>query len=66
MVLIIVYLVFMVIGDILAYFIGSAVDRTWPTASLPVFLGLYFLFLYVAWLLAVWITEPKKGSAAAH
>jgi hypothetical protein len=37
--LIIVYLIFMIVGDIADYFIGSAVDRVWPAASLPVFLA---------------------------
>lgn len=63
--LIIIYLVFMIIGDIADFLIGVVVDRVWPSASLPIFLGLYFLFLYVAWIAAVWITEPKKASAAA-
>ena len=29
-------------------------------ASSIVFLALYFLFLWIAWILAVWITEPKS------
>jgi hypothetical protein len=58
--LIIVYLIFMIVGDIADYFIGSAVDRIWPAASLPVFLGLYFLFLWISWVVAVRVTEPKK------
>jgi hypothetical protein len=44
--LIIVYLVFMIIGDIADYVIGTAVERAWPAASLPTFLGLYFFFLW--------------------
>ena len=58
--LIIVYLIFMIVGDIADYFIGSAVDRVWPSASLPVFLALYFVFLWVSWIIAVRVTEPKK------
>ena len=30
-------------------------------ASLWVFLTLYFLFLWFAWLLAVWMTAPKQA-----
>lgn len=60
--LIFVYLAFMIIGDIMDYFIGSAVDKVWPSASLPVFLGLYFLFLYIAWVIAVRVTEPKQAT----
>ena len=29
--------------------------------SLIVFLALYFLFLWIAWLLAVWLTKPKDA-----
>lgn len=64
--LIIVYLAFMIVGDLADYLIGTVVDRVWPAASLPIFLGLYFLFLWIAWVLAVWVTEPKKGAAAAR
>ena len=30
-----------------------------PQVSLIVFLALYFAFLWVAWILAVWVTKPK-------
>jgi hypothetical protein len=61
MVLIAWYVLFMVIGDFAAYFIGLFVEYEWGSqASLVVFLTLYFLFLWVAYLLAVWVTEPKK------
>ena len=62
--LIIVYVIFMIIGDILDYFIGTMVDRIWPAASLPVFLLLYFLFLWLAWVIAVRVTEPKAAHQA--
>jgi hypothetical protein len=60
--LIIVYLLFMIVGDVADYFIGTFIEQFWPTASLPVFLGLYFLFLWAAWILAVRVTEPSKDS----
>jgi hypothetical protein len=66
--LIVYYLIFMVLGDIAAYLIGLAVERMWPVASLPVFLLLYFFFLWVAWILAVKVTEPRaavSGDAAS-
>jgi hypothetical protein len=62
--LIVVYLALMITGDIADYLIGLVVERVWPQASLPVFLGLYFLFLWVSWILAVKITEPKAVSAS--
>ncbi len=60
MILLLVYVALMIMGDFIAYFIGLAVERTWPTASLPVFLAMYFLFLYVSWMIAVKITQPRS------
>jgi hypothetical protein len=28
-----------------------------------VFLAIYFVTLWVAWVIAVWLTEPKKAAA---
>jgi membrane protein implicated in regulation of membrane protease activity len=62
MVLIAYYVVFMIAGDFAAYFIGLLVEYEWgPQVSLVVFLCLYFLFLWVAWLLAVRLTRPKEA-----
>src|SRR5947209_1747817 len=64
--LVIYYVVFMIAGDIVAYLVGLGIEREWGSvASLWVFLGMYFLSLWVAWLLAVWMTKPKAGLAAA-
>ena len=52
------YIVFVLIGDLGAYFVGRAVENWSPTSSLPVFLGCFFL---VAWRLAVRVTEPKAA-----
>jgi hypothetical protein len=58
------YLGLMILGDLSAYFLGLFVERTWGTvASLWVFLILYFLFLWLAWVIAVWLTEPKVEQA---
>ncbi len=63
MVLIAYYVVFMIAGDLAAYFIGLFVEYEWGLqVSLVVFLCLYFLFLWVAWILAVWITKPKEAA----
>jgi hypothetical protein len=59
--LIIYYVVFMVLGDLASYFIGLVTEWEFgQQISLIVFLVLYFLFLWVAWLLAVRITEPRQ------
>jgi membrane protein implicated in regulation of membrane protease activity len=60
MLLIVYYVIFMIAGDLAAYLIGLSVEYEWgPHVSLIVFLALYFLFLWVSWVLAVWMTKPK-------
>jgi hypothetical protein len=63
MFLIVVYVILMILGDILAYFLGLFIERTWPEASLIAFLVMYFGFLWISWLIAVKITEPKAQTA---
>jgi hypothetical protein len=59
------YVVFMIAGDLLAYGIGYLVEAEFGSrVSFVVFLALYFLFLWVAWLLAVRVTEPKAPQPA--
>ena len=53
------YIVLVLIGDVGAYAIGRAVEQWSPTSSLPVFLGCFFLVFWLAWRLAVRLTEPK-------
>jgi membrane associated rhomboid family serine protease len=65
--LIVYYVGFMIAGDLFSdYLIGLIVEREFGSqASLIVFLALYFLFLWLSWLFAVWMTEPKSGVPAA-
>jgi hypothetical protein len=64
--LILSYVVFMILGDIVTYFIGLLVEREFGSrVSLIVFLVLYFASLWVAWLLAVRFTAPKQAQAGA-
>jgi hypothetical protein len=54
------YVGLMILGDLAAYVIGLFVERLWgPQVSLWAFLILYFLFLWVSWVIAVWLTEPR-------
>jgi hypothetical protein len=65
--LLVYYVIFMISGDIVDYMIGLGIERLWPDAkqvSLVIFLALYFLSLWVAWLLAVWLSKPKKETPA--
>jgi hypothetical protein len=64
MTLIFWFLGFMIVGDLLAYLIGRLVEYQWGSyVSLVAFLALYFLSLWVAWLLSVWVTKPRKATA---
>jgi hypothetical protein len=64
--LIFYYVGFMALGDVADYLIGLVIERVWPAASLLSFLVLYFVFLWIAWLLAVKVTEPKPARQAAR
>jgi hypothetical protein len=57
--LLVVHVVLMITGDIVAYLIELVIERNAPSASLPAFLAMYFAFLWVAWIIAVRITEPR-------
>ena len=60
MYLLIVYIALVLVGDVADYVIGLFVERMWGSqASLVVFLVLYFVFLWIAWVVAVKITEPR-------
>ena len=65
--LILFYLAFMIGGDLAAYLLGLLVEYQWgKQGSLLVFLALYFLFLWVSWLLAVWVTTPRVATSSAR
>jgi hypothetical protein len=64
--LMMVYVGLMVVGDVADYLIGLVVERMWgQQVSLFVFLILYFVFLWVAWVLAVRLTEPPAEVSPA-
>ena len=66
MVLLAYYVVIMLLANVATYFIGLAFERLWGSqASLIVFLALYFFTLWIAWVLAVWLTEPKAVTSEA-
>jgi hypothetical protein len=59
------YVIFMIAGDLLSYGIGYLVESAFGSrASFIVFLALYFGFLWIAWLLAVRVTEPSPSQPA--
>jgi len=59
--LIAVYVVFVVIGDVVAYVVGRSAEH-WLTQSLSltIFLGCFFVVFWLAWVLAVRVTEPRS------
>ena len=63
--LLVAYLVCLVIGQAITIAIGLSIDRYYsPTASLPISLFLYFAMFWLAWKVAVRITEPKAERTA--
>ena len=51
----------MIVGDLASYLIGLVAEWEFgQQVSLIVFLTLYFLFLWVAWILAVRVTAPSQ------
>ena len=60
MLLIIWFLALVAAGDVLSYLVGLLVEYEWGEyPSLVVFLAMYFITLWVAWRIAVWMTTPK-------
>jgi hypothetical protein len=65
MALIIWFLALVAAGDVLAYLVGLFVEYEWGGyTSLVVFLAMYFITLWVAWRIAVWMTTPKWSLTA--
>ncbi len=57
--ILIIYILIVVVGESVVVGIGLVLDRTFPLASLPVSLTLFFAVLAFGWPLAVRWTEPK-------
>jgi hypothetical protein len=57
--LIIYYVGLVLASDVVAVLLCLAIEKVWPPASLPIFLGLYFGILWGAWAIAVRLTEPQ-------
>jgi hypothetical protein len=58
--LLIIYIGLVLVGDIADYLISLFVERMWgQQMSLIVFLALYFVVLWAAWVAAVRLTRPR-------
>lgn len=65
MTLLIWYIGLVMIGDVVAYFAGLAVERQFGSyPSMVAFIVMYFVVLWIAWQLSVRITAPRKEAAA--
>ncbi len=62
----VVYILIVVVGETITVAIGLVLDRIFPSASLTVSLTLFFAILWLAWVLAVRLTEPKDKKSAKH
>lgn len=59
--LMIYYIAFVIVGEFGAYLVGRTVEQWSPATSLPVFLSCFFVVFWLAWYLAVRLTEPKAA-----
>ena len=59
--LIVVYVLNVLVGESIAIIAGLSLDRTYPSASLPISLSLFFIVFWLGWVLAVRWTKPKHG-----
>jgi hypothetical protein len=62
--LLVVYILNVLVGESIVIAIGLGLDRTFPYASLPVSLSLFFFVFWLSWVLAVHWTEPKYARSA--
>jgi hypothetical protein len=62
--LIVTYTGLAVLGNAVIYFVGLGIENAWPAASLPLYLLMFFGVLWLAWIAAVKITEPKQAAEA--
>jgi hypothetical protein len=66
--LLLYYAALAIVGDVIAVAVCLTIEKFWPAVSMPIFIGLYFVVLWAAWVIAVRLTEPapELAEAAAH
>jgi hypothetical protein len=58
--LLVAYVIIVAIGQTISVSLGLLVDRYYPaTVSVPVALAFYFATFWIAWRIAVRLTEPR-------
>jgi len=64
--LLVAYILCLIVGQAITIGIGLSIDRYYsPTTSLAISLFLYFAMFWLAWKVAVRITEPKADTTAS-
>ena len=58
-----VYILIVVIMELIVVAIGLALDRIYPSLSLTISLSLFFAVLWLGWVVAVRVTEPRHEKA---
>jgi hypothetical protein len=61
MMIMVIYSVFVIVGEFGAYVIGRAIEGISQSASMPAFLACFFTVFWLAWVLAVKVTEPRHS-----
>ena len=61
-----VYMLIVVIMESVVVAIGLALDRIYPSLSLTISLTLFVAVLWLAWVLAVRVTQPKPAKGKEH
>ena len=59
-----IYVLIVVIMEMIVVGIGLVLDRIYPSVSLTISLSLFFLVLWLAWVIAVRVTEPRHKKSA--
>ena len=59
----VVYVVIVLACELIVVGVGLALDRLYQPASLPISLSLFFAVLWLGWVLAVRLTEPKHAKS---
>jgi hypothetical protein len=51
--------------DVVAVFVCLAIEKVVPWASMPIFLVVYFLILWVSWIISVKLTSSEESALQA-
>jgi len=61
-----IYVLIVLVLEIIVVAVGLALDRIYPSLSLTISLSLFFAVLWLAWVLAVRVTQPKDAKSKEH